>query len=108
MVHVDFVTTNLAINLWHLKPLYMTAYIESLPVSKVFVNYGATVIIIPLSVMKTLKGSKYEPIPSGITMSNFVDDKSPTQCVKALKVTIAGKPHMTSFFVVDLKTEYNA
>ncbi|KAM2824925.1 hypothetical protein COP1_034776 [Malus domestica] len=92
----------------HLKPLYVTAHIEGYPVSKVFVDCGATVNIMPLSIMKALRRSNDELIPSGITMSSFVGDKSQTKGVLPLTINIAGRTHMTAFFVVDSKTEYNA
>ncbi|KAM2400268.1 hypothetical protein ACFXTH_036735 [Malus domestica] len=94
--------------LHHLKPLYVTAHIEGYPVSKVFVDCGATVNIMPLNIMKALRRSNDELIPSGITMSSFVGDKSQTKGVLPLTVNIAGRTHMTAFFVVDSKTEYNA
>ncbi|XP_070664519.1 uncharacterized protein [Malus domestica] len=93
--------------LHHLKPLYVTAHIEGYPVSKVFVDCGATVNIMPLNIMKALRRSNDELIPSGITMSSFVGDKSQTKGVLPLTVNIAGRTHMTAFFVVDSKTEYN-
>ncbi|KAM1452986.1 hypothetical protein ACFXTO_002653 [Malus domestica] len=62
--------------LHHLKPLYVTAHIEGYPVSKVFVDCGATINIMPVNVMKALRRSNDELIPSGITMSSFVGDKS--------------------------------
>ncbi|XP_070668828.1 uncharacterized protein [Malus domestica] len=94
--------------LHHLKPLYVTAHIEGYPVSKVFVNCGATVNIMPLNIMKALRRSNDELIQSGITMSSFVGNKSQTKGVLPLTVNIAGRTHMTVFFVVDSKTEYNA
>ncbi|KAM2271824.1 hypothetical protein ACFXTI_039092 [Malus domestica] len=94
--------------LHHLKPLYVTAHIEGYPVSKVFVDCGATINIMPLNIMKALRRSNDELIPSGITMSSFVGDKSQTKGVLPLTVNIAGRTHMTAFFVVDSKTEYNA
>ncbi|KAM3014901.1 hypothetical protein FF2_027548 [Malus domestica] len=38
--------------LHHLKPLYVTAHIEGYLVSKVFVDCGATVNIMPVNIMK--------------------------------------------------------
>ncbi|KAM1348417.1 hypothetical protein ACFX2F_002597 [Malus domestica] len=62
----------------------------------------------PVSVMKALRRSTDELIPSGITISSFVGDKSQTKGVLPLEVNIAGRNHMTAFFIVDSKTEYNA
>ncbi|KAM2285278.1 hypothetical protein ACFX1S_037892 [Malus domestica] len=95
-------------NLHHLKPLYVTAHIEGYPVSKVFVDCGATVNIMPVNIMKALRRSNDELIPYGITMSSFVGDKSQTKGVLPLAVNITGRNHMTAFFIVDSKTEYNA
>ncbi|KAM2681555.1 hypothetical protein EV2_013198 [Malus domestica] len=94
--------------LHHLKPLYVTAHIEGYLVSKVFVDCEATVNIMPVNVMKALRRSNDELIPSRITMSSFVGDKSQTKWVLSLVVNIAGRNHMTAFFIVNSKTEYNA
>ncbi|KAM1677920.1 hypothetical protein ACFXTN_034691 [Malus domestica] len=74
--------------LHHLKPLYVIAYIEGYPVSKVFVDCGATVNIMPVNVMKALRRSNDELILYGITMSSFVGDKSQTKEVFPLAVNI--------------------
>ncbi|KAM2920790.1 hypothetical protein COP2_042608 [Malus domestica] len=94
--------------LHHLKPLYVTTHIEGYPVSKVFVDCGATVNIMPVNIMNALRRSNDELIPSGITMSNFVGNKSQTKGVLPLAVNITDRNHMTTFFIVDSKTEYNA
>ncbi|KAM2566225.1 hypothetical protein TB1_008761 [Malus domestica] len=94
--------------LHHLKPLYVTAHIERYLVSKVFVDYGATINIMHVNIMKALRRSNNELIPSGITMSSFVGDKSQTKGVLLLAVNIVGCNHMIAFFIVNSKTEYNA
>ncbi|KAM1147168.1 hypothetical protein ACFX14_038881 [Malus domestica] len=83
--------------LYHLKPLYVTAHIEGYLVSKVFVDCGATVNIMPVNIMKALRRSNDELIPSRITMSSFVGDKSQTKWVLPLAVNIAGRNHMIAF-----------
>ncbi|KAM1006403.1 hypothetical protein ACFX2A_003163 [Malus domestica] len=94
--------------LHHLKPLYVTAHIEEYPVSKILVDCGTTVNIMPVTIMKALRHSNDELIPSGITMSSFVWDKSQTKRVLPLEVNVADRNHITAFFIVDSKTEYNA
>ncbi|KAM2282767.1 hypothetical protein ACFXTI_031952 [Malus domestica] len=66
-------------NLQHLKLLYVTAHIEGYPISKIFIDCGAIVNIMHVSVMKALRRSTDELIPSGITMSGFVGDKFQTK-----------------------------
>lgn len=75
---------------------------------RVFVDYGARVNIMPVVVMKILWHFEDELILSGVTMSSFVGDKSHTKEVLPLEVTITGRHHMTTFFIVELKIKYNA
>ncbi|CAL2266703.1 unnamed protein product [Prunus armeniaca] len=62
----------------HLEPLYISAHVEGVLVSKVFVDYGAMVNILPYSLMKKLDKSKEDLIPSDVVMSSFVGNKSKT------------------------------
>ncbi|KAB2602688.1 hypothetical protein D8674_003693 [Pyrus ussuriensis x Pyrus communis] len=72
-----------SIKLHHLKSLYVTAHIKGYMVSKIFVNYGATINIMLVSIMKALHRSNDEFIPSRVTMSSFIDDKFQTKgCIR--------------------------
>ncbi|KAB2602749.1 hypothetical protein D8674_003754 [Pyrus ussuriensis x Pyrus communis] len=75
---VELFPCSSSVNLHHLKPLYVIAHIDRYPVSKIFINYGMTVNIIPVSIMKALRRFNDELIPLGITMSSFVGDKFQT------------------------------
>ena len=75
-----------AVNLRHLKPLYVTAHIEGYLVSKIFVDCGATVNIMPVTIMKALHRSNDELIPSGITMSSFVGGQIPNEGSTPIRV----------------------
>ncbi|KAB2617461.1 hypothetical protein D8674_013330 [Pyrus ussuriensis x Pyrus communis] len=65
-----------SVNLHHLKSLYVTVHIEGYPVSKIFIDCGAIFNIIPVAIIKALRRSNDELIPSKVTMSSFVGDKS--------------------------------
>ncbi|KAM1094643.1 hypothetical protein ACFX2B_009489 [Malus domestica] len=94
-----------SINLQHLKPLYVTTYIEGYPVSKIFVDCGTTVNIMPVTIIKALHRSNDELIPSRVTISSFVGDKSQTKGVLPLEVNIASRNHMIVFFIIDSKID---
>ncbi|BFG33334.1 hypothetical protein CerSpe_196080 [Prunus speciosa] len=51
---------------WHLKPLYISAHVEGIPVSKVVVDCGATVNILSYSLMRKLDKSREDLIPSDV------------------------------------------
>ncbi|CAL2247486.1 unnamed protein product [Prunus armeniaca] len=91
----------------HLKSLYILAHVEGVPVSKVFVDYGATVNILPYSLMKKLDKSKEDLIPSDVVMSSFVGDKSKTIGVLLLKITVADQTRVVAFYVVESSMDYN-
>ncbi|CAL2247238.1 unnamed protein product [Prunus armeniaca] len=91
----------------HLKPLYISAHVEGVPVSKVFVDCGETVNILPYSLMKKLDKSKEDLIPSDVVMSSFVGDKSKTIGVLPLKITVADQTRVAAFYVVESSMDYN-
>ncbi|CAL8095915.1 unnamed protein product [Prunus armeniaca] len=91
----------------HLKPLYISAHVEGVPVSKVFVDCGATVNILPYSMMKKLDKSKEDLIPSDVVMSSFVGDKSKTIGVLPLKITVADRTRVAAFYIVESNMDYN-
>ncbi|CAL8996893.1 unnamed protein product [Prunus brigantina] len=91
----------------HLKPLYVSAHVEGVPISKVFVDCGATVNVLPCSLMKKLAKTKEDLIPSDVVMSSFVGDKSKTVGVLPLKITVADQTRVAAFYVVESSVDYN-
>ncbi|CAL8169240.1 unnamed protein product [Prunus armeniaca] len=87
----------------YLKPLYISAHVEGVPVSNVFIDCGATVNILPYSLMKKLDKSKEDLIPSDVVMS----DKSKTIGVLPLKITVADQTRVAAFYVVESSVDYN-
>ncbi|XP_061992115.1 uncharacterized protein LOC133710134 [Rosa rugosa] len=92
----------------HLNPLYITAYIEGYPITKVLVDNGAAVNVLPIAVMKKLRRTESDLLPSDITVSNFSGGKSRPRGILPLDVTVREKTNMTAFFVVDSSAHYNA
>jgi hypothetical protein len=54
-----------------LKALYLKGYINGHPVNKMLVNTGATVNIMPYSVLRRLGHSVEDLIKANITLSDF-------------------------------------
>ncbi|CAL8992869.1 unnamed protein product [Prunus brigantina] len=91
----------------HLKPLYISAHVEGVPISKVFVDCGATVNVLPCSLMKKLAKTREDLIPSDVVMSSFVGDKSKTVGVLPLEITVADQTRIAAFYVVESSMDYN-
>ncbi|CAL9021212.1 unnamed protein product, partial [Prunus brigantina] len=89
------------------EPLYISAHVEGVPISKVFVDCGATVNILPCSLMKKLAKTREDLIPSDVVMSSFVGDKSKTIGVLPLEITVADQTRIAAFYVVESSMDYN-
>ncbi|CAL2247897.1 unnamed protein product [Prunus armeniaca] len=92
----------------HLKPLYVGAHFDGVPVSKVLVDMGATVNILPASTMRKLKKGLDELIPTETTVSGFVGDTTTSKGILPLQVRVGQKVRMTAFFVVETTAHFNA
>ncbi|CAL2257736.1 unnamed protein product [Prunus armeniaca] len=92
----------------HLKPLYVGAHFDGVPVSKVLVDMGATVNILPASIMRKLKKGSDELIPTETTVSGFVGDTTTSKGILPLQVRVGQKVRMTAFFVVETTAHFNA
>jgi hypothetical protein len=58
-------------NYKHLKALYLKGYINDHPVIKILVDIGATVNIMPYSVLRRLGHSAEDLIKTNVTLSDF-------------------------------------
>jgi hypothetical protein len=93
-------------NYRHLKALYLKGYINGQPVSRMLVNTGATVNIMPYSVLRRLGHSVGDLIKTNITLSDFNGQTLEAQGVLSVDLTVGGKTVPTSFFVVNNKGSY--
>jgi hypothetical protein len=93
-------------NYRHLKALYLKGYINGQPVSRMQVDTGAAVNIMPYSMLCKLGHSVGDLIKTNITLSDFNRQTSETQGVLSVDLTMGGKTVLTSFFVVNSKGSY--
>jgi hypothetical protein len=93
-------------NYRHLKALYLKRYINGQPVSRMLVDTGAAVNIMPYSVLCKLGHYVGDLIKTNITLSDFNGQTSEAQGVLSLGLTVGGKTVLTSFFVVNSKGSY--
>jgi hypothetical protein len=93
-------------NFRHLKALYLKGYINGQPVSRMLVDTGAAVNIMPYSVLCKLGHSVRDLIKTNVTLSDFNGQTSEAQGVLSVDLTVGGKTVPTSFFVVNSKGSY--
>jgi hypothetical protein len=90
----------------HLKALYLKGYIDGQPVSKMLVDTGAAVNIMPYSMLRRLGRSNDDLIKTNVTLSDFNGQASEAKGVLNVDLTVGRKTIPTSFFIVDSKSNY--
>jgi hypothetical protein len=93
-------------NCRHLKALYLKGYINGQPFSRMLVDTGVAVNIMPYSVLRQLGHSVGDLIKTNITLSDFNGQTSEAQGVLSVDLMVGGKTIPTSFFVVNSKGSY--
>jgi hypothetical protein len=93
-------------NYRHLKALYLKGYINGQSVSRMLVDTGAAVNIMPYSVLRKLGHFVGDLIKTNITLSDFNGQISEAQGVLSVDLTVEGKTVPTSSFVVNSKGSY--
>jgi hypothetical protein len=85
-------------NYKHLKALYLKGYINGHSVNKMLVDTGATVNIMPYSVLHRLGRSVEDLIKTNVTLSDFNGQASEAQDILNVDLTVGSKtvtPHVS-------------
>jgi hypothetical protein len=93
-------------NYKHLKALYLKGYINGHTVNKMLVDTGASVNIMPYSVLRRLGCSADDLIKTNVTLRDFNGQASEAQGVLNVDLTVGSKTIPTSFFIVSSKSTY--
>ena len=92
----------------HLKALYMRGHINGKPVTRMLVDGGAIVNLMPYSLYKKLGGQDEELIKTNMTVSG-IGGSEPTGAkgVASMELTIGSKTLATTFFVLEVQGNFN-
>jgi hypothetical protein len=93
-------------NYKHLKALYLKGYINGHLVNKMLVDTGATVNIMPYSVLRRLGRSAEDLIKTNVMLSDFNGQASEAQGILNVDLTVGSKTIPTSFFIISSKSTY--
>ena len=91
----------------HIKPLYVRAHLNGRPVSKVLIDNGSVVNVMPLRMLIAMGKSINDLIETEVAVSAFIGDVSKTLGILPINITIGSKTVLFSFFVIDSTTNYN-
>ncbi|GKV35610.1 hypothetical protein SLEP1_g43856 [Rubroshorea leprosula] len=92
----------------HIKPLYISAHLDGVPVNRVLVDNGATVNVISSFMLRNLGKNSEDLVYTDITISDFTGGVCKSKGVLPVALTVGSKTSMSDFFVVDSSATYNA
>ena len=91
----------------HIKTLYMRAHLNGRLVSKVLINNGSTVNVMPLRMLRALGMIISDLIETEVVVSAFIGQVSKTLGILPIDITIGSKTSLSAFFVINSTTNYN-
>ena len=92
----------------HIRPLYVRAHFNSKPVSKVLVDNGSVVNVIPLRMLRTLGRGIGDLIETEVFVSDFTGEISKTLGVLPINIVVGSKTSLSALFVINSTANYNA
>jgi hypothetical protein len=91
----------------HMKPLFIQGHLDGMPVEHMLMDGGASVNILPLSLLKRLDHIEDDLKRTNLSLSDFVDDPTEANGIICKELTVGSKTMPTAFFMVDVKGCYN-
>ena len=92
----------------HLKPLYLRGHINGSPLTRMLVDGGAVVNLMPYSVFKKLGLPDEELIKTNMVLNGFEGkEKTEAKGVMYVELTVGSKTLATAFFVAEVQGNYN-
>ena len=91
----------------HLKPLYINAHFDGLPIDRVLVD-GSVINVMPQIMLRTLQRIEKELIPTEINVQGFTGVPMRTKGILLVELRVGTRTSMTAFFMVETIVAYNA
>jgi hypothetical protein len=91
----------------HLKPLYLKGFIDGKPMTKMLVDGGATVNLMPYTTFRKLGKGADDLLKTDVRLQDFSGKTSNIKGAVNVELTIGSKTMLTTFFVIDGKGAYS-
>ena len=85
----------------HLKALYINGFINGKPASKMLVDGGAAVNMMPMTTFRKIGKLPEELIKTNMTLRDYGGRSSEVSGVTTVEVTVGSKTLPTTFFVIE-------
>jgi hypothetical protein len=90
-----------------LKPLYIQGHIDERPISRMHVDGGAAINMMPYSLFKKLVREDGELMKTNLTLNGMGGNPMEVKCVVSMELSIGSKLLTTTFFVVVVQGNYS-
>jgi hypothetical protein len=91
----------------HMRPLHLKGYINGKPLTKMFVNGGAAVNVMPYTTFRKLGMGPSDLTPTSIILNDFAGNPSDTKGCVHVDLMIGSKTLLTTFLVIEGKGAYS-
>ena len=91
----------------HLKALYLKGFIDGKPMTKMLVDGGATVNLMPYTTFRKLGKGDDDLLKIDVRLQDFSGKTSDTRGAINVELTIGSKTMLTTFFIIDGKGAYS-
>jgi hypothetical protein len=91
----------------HMRPLYLKGYVNGKPLTKMFVDGGATVNVMPYTTFRKLGMGLGDLTPTSIILNDFARNPADTKGCVHVDLMIGSKTLLTTFFVIEGKGAYS-
>jgi hypothetical protein len=91
----------------HMRPLYLRGYVNGKPLTKMFVDGGAIVNVMPYTTFRKLGMGPGDLTPTCIVLNYFAGNPSDTKGCVHVDLMIGSKTLLTTFFVIEGKGAYS-
>jgi hypothetical protein len=91
----------------HLKPLYIQSHIDKRPISRMLIDHGVDINLMPYSIFKKLGREDDKIRKTNLTLSGVGGDPMEARGVVSMELTIGCKSFTTVFFIIEMQGNYS-
>jgi hypothetical protein len=93
----------------HLKPVYIRGHIDGKSISRMLIDDGAAINLMPYSIFKKLGREDDELVKTNLTLNGMGGGGNPMEVrsVVSMELTVGSKSLATSFFIIEVQSNYS-
>ncbi|GKV06877.1 hypothetical protein SLEP1_g18697 [Rubroshorea leprosula] len=92
----------------HIRPLYIHAHLDGMPINRVLVDNGAAVNVLPTCILHKIGKSLGDLMETEVIISDFTGGVNRLRGILLVELIVGNRTLMCAFFVVDTFATYNA